>query len=836
MGRNIFSIVKKEQFNNDIFEIICELMAVYIVSFSVFKMWLSVFPYTITNLGSGMNSNTIIVHLLLTLVAFTVVFIPTMNRFDKYRVVTGMIVLFGILFCCMVILTLSKVNINQLKLIINYFITIYDRVCEDYYYELNTDNISGKIYNIIFCMIVFLVAIILSVIIRLKKGILLTVVIMVAPIIVVAETGRYPKPLNAWMIISSGLIYLAIYANSHNKLSSFTIAQVTGLCVILSFAGIISGNRIDKLTYDHDGFYYSVRDSIVNFDFGTIVEHFDFKGFGGSKKAGNALGLTEGKLSECGERKITGKKCMTVFLNNKPTEDLYLRGFVGGDYIGIKWDDPDIFRYDMQVVGNKKSYNQVVLGYRKKLKNEKDNTVTIRADKSLKKYFFTPYFLNQNNVEVVRYYDISCIGEAFQFSNFKKVNKGESMPYFCEEVDSTIGISGRLNYNQTLKRLGKKEEVDEYSLNFFPIDTVKSVLIEKGSWINEVEDINEAEDKNIYLVNLDNAYTRLGDFYDEDEYLSSEWPNIEETGKRIDDYFADGFEYTLNPGKYNYDIDGDFIEHFKQTKKGYCVHFATVATMMYRTAKIPARYVEGFRIPKEAFAKDSNGFYQVKVTDAMAHAWTEVFDERYGWVPKEHTLGYDSSINDDVKPKTEEPTTEKETTAQPETTTASETVTTENETETESVVNINRHTKDIPMGKVGKVILFVMAGAFILYLQLIARRQYKRRVMKNADKNTRVRLLYRDIYRICKIKGLKPVGKMDKDINKSMTDMFVDKVMTEKMWDDMIACGYKATYSNEICEKNDYQTVHEFYKLFREEQLSDMSLIKKILFVLIYAL
>ncbi|MCR5836679.1 MAG: transglutaminase-like domain-containing protein [Lachnospiraceae bacterium] len=830
MERDIFRVIKKEQFNNDVFNVICEFVAVYIVSFSVFKMWLSVFPYTITNLGSGMNSNTIIVHLLLTLVAFTVVFIPTMNRFDKYRVVTGMIVSCGIVFVCMGILTVSKVSIDQLKLIFNYCIIIYERVCEDFYYTIDTDGISGETYNILFCMVVFIIAVMLSIIIRIKKGILLSVVIMVVPVIMVAETGKYPKPLNVWMVISSGLIFLAVYANSNNKLSSCTLAQVTGICVLLSLAGVISGNRIDKITYEHDGFYYSVRDSFVNMEFSAILEHLNFKGFGGSKKAGNVIGLTEGKLSECGERKITGKKCMTVFLNDKPIEDLYLKGYVGGDYIGSSWDEPDVFRYNMDIMGRKDSFDRVVLGYRKKLKSENKNTVTIRMEKSLNNYFFTPYFLDEKISETIRFYDISCIGKGGQFSNFKKVNKGEFMPYFCEEIDSTIGMSGRLNYNQTIKRLGKKEEFNEYSLNFIPFDTAKSVLVEKDGWLNEAEGGDE------YLSNLRSAYTLLGDLYQNDSGVEFEWYDIEETGKKIDDYFANGFEYTLNPGKYNYDVDGDFIEHFEQTKKGYCVHFATVATMMYRSAYIPARYVEGFRIPKEAFVKDSNGFYRVKVTDAMAHAWTEVFDERYGWVPKEHTLGYDSSINNDVEPKTEEPTTENETKAQPETTTASVAETTVNVTETVSTFNKNKGSHDIPMNKFGKIILFIFALGGILYLQLLVRRQYKRRIMKNAAKNTRIRLLYRDIYRICKIKGLKPGGKMDKDINKSMTDMFVDSLMTEKMWDDMISCGYKATYSNEICEKNDYQTVHEFYRLFREEQLKDLPLLKRIWVILIYAI
>ena len=90
----------------------------------------------------------------------------------------------------------------------------------------------------------------------------------------------------------------------------------------------------------------------------------------------------------------------------------------------------------------------------------------------------------------------------------------------------------------------------------------------------------------------------------------------------------------------------DVSEYFlTESRKGFCVHFATTATLMYRMCGIPARYVEGFAIPSSAFERDKNGHYTAVVTDKMAHAWTEVLNSYIGWVVKDHTIA-DTSLTE----------------------------------------------------------------------------------------------------------------------------------------------------------------------------------------------
>ncbi len=88
--------------------------------------------------------------------------------------------------------------------------------------------------------------------------------------------------------------------------------------------------------------------------------------------------------------------------------------------------------------------------------------------------------------------------------------------------------------------------------------------------------------------------------------------------ERIKNYLSKNYSYSLEVS--NVPTDADFVDYFLfNEKKGYCVYFATATTIMLRITGIPARYVEGFKMPPKA---EADGFYTV--TNEDAHAWTEV--------------------------------------------------------------------------------------------------------------------------------------------------------------------------------------------------------------------
>lgn len=99
---------------------------------------------------------------------------------------------------------------------------------------------------------------------------------------------------------------------------------------------------------------------------------------------------------------------------------------------------------------------------------------------------------------------------------------------------------------------------------------------------------------------------------------------------------AEGATYTTTPGAFPTDVD--IAEYLLfDGHRGYCQHFATAATLMYRLYGVPARYVTGYAIPASAFSETAGGTWHAVASDVRAHAWVEVYVEGLGWVPVEVT-------------------------------------------------------------------------------------------------------------------------------------------------------------------------------------------------------
>ena len=134
----------------------------------------------------------------------------------------------------------------------------------------------------------------------------------------------------------------------------------------------------------------------------------------------------------------------------------------------------------------------------------------------------------------------------------------------------------------------------------------------------------------------------------------------------VQSYLYDNTEYSLEPGT---TPEGeDFTDYFLfQNKKGYCVHYATAAAMLFRSMGVPARYVEGYHADKDTLQNKSavtmegtNLWHTVELTDRYAHAWVEIYVSGYGWIPVEVTKAYLDINEEDRFEKKEEKDPQKE--------------------------------------------------------------------------------------------------------------------------------------------------------------------------------
>ena len=102
----------------------------------------------------------------------------------------------------------------------------------------------------------------------------------------------------------------------------------------------------------------------------------------------------------------------------------------------------------------------------------------------------------------------------------------------------------------------------------------------------------------------------------------------------------------------------DFALYFlTESRRGYCVHFASAAVLLLRSAGFPARYVTGYAV-------DGPGGQWNDVTEDDAHAWVEYYLPGAGWLPIDPTPADENPVEmtqqepEPVVPDTSEPAPE----------------------------------------------------------------------------------------------------------------------------------------------------------------------------------
>ena len=190
-------------------------------------------------------------------------------------------------------------------------------------------------------------------------------------------------------------------------------------------------------------------------------------------------------------------------------------------------------------------------------------------------------------------------------------------------------------------------------------------------------------------------------------------------------------EYDLNTPRMP-ETEGDFALWFlREADTGYCVHFATAATVLLRAADIPARYVTGY------LTEAATG-QTVTVTAKDAHAWAEYYEPALDcWMILEATPS-GAAIPVPLPQSTAEPQTAPapaEVPTQPEIpehpTTAETTPSPSAPTETEAPRNSLYRLKGIA------AMLFSLGLSLLaLTLQRFVRLQLRQNARRNGDPNT----------------------------------------------------------------------------------------------------
>lgn len=308
--------------------------------------------------------------------------------------------------------------------------------------------------------------------------------------------------------------------------------------------------------------------------------------------------------------------------------------------------------------------------------------------------------------------------------------------------------------------------------------------------------------------------------------------------EKIREFFAGSFEYTLAPGRVPEGRDG--IEFFlNENRKGYCVYFASAATMIFRQAGIPARYVEGFIISPDMMQNvDNSGNVTVSVADNKAHAWPEIYIPGYGWIPVEVTPGFyleGASVNlPESNDDRDGPIDEEDE---------------EEEEDTDTPLNVdkndeeNKEEKGLSGGVKAALwfaALVILAGGGCYVCVLIGRRNRKKVSVlfdrtEKTENRERLLLSWWYIERLLLFKKVKILDNLTvaelKQFLKEQSACF-----SNAGWDDRIDCIMEVYFGRKIPSDKETEDIVEIARCFRQETKAGLKQMEKFRFHWIHGL
>ncbi len=309
--------------------------------------------------------------------------------------------------------------------------------------------------------------------------------------------------------------------------------------------------------------------------------------------------LKDGDLTVLGDRKVLNRHYATLKTANVK-EDLYFKGYVGSVYTGHSWDELDDNAY------------KSIENFTKYLKEREYTLPTLTGD-----------LLDSDLIEK------NLKNSDFSFSDFRR-----KKPYMYA-LNGTVSTAAITGYKDIFPQT---EKTSEYLYNAYYDQTDFVNLPYTTSFTNS--DFQKVWKEYVNFVNAN--YTLLPSGIDEVAKLGTELKGttIYETVDKVRQFLNDNTKYSdkvskLPKGK-------DFVSNFIFDKgEGYSAHYASAAAVMLRSLGVPARYVEGFYVPKEQIQKaDGTTTKTLELTDGNYHAWIEIFDQNYGWISVETTPGY----------------------------------------------------------------------------------------------------------------------------------------------------------------------------------------------------
>lgn len=268
--------------------------------------------------------------------------------------------------------------------------------------------------------------------------------------------------------------------------------------------------------------------------------------------------------------------------------------------------------------------------------------------------------------------------------------------------------------------------------------------------------------------------------------------NLEEVSRGISRELHQRAVYDTEPGAPP--AGEEFLHYFLfENHKGFCVHFATAATLMYRYCGYTARYAEGYAIPASAFREKEDGQYEAQITGDMGHAWCQVYDEQTGeWTDMEHTPSAPEDING--RPPAASADYRKS---------AGERIVTE------------------VLPALGMICLAAGVCAALFFAQAAVRAAVREQRFRRKKDGEGIRAMYEAVIKTAEFQGEKITDPLDGRMAEHLYELYPE--LGEKEWKWMYSRVMRSLFYHLDDETRDWKTVQRLYVRFRKAALGQMS-------------
>ncbi|WOO35228.1 transglutaminase-like domain-containing protein [Anaerocolumna sp. AGMB13020] len=594
-----------------------------------------------------------------------------------------------------------------------------------------------------------------------------------------------------------------------------------------------------------------IRVKVERFQVNDLADYFSFLNNGKVvifQYSNSRGGLNEGKLGRVGKIKYDNKTDIIINALENDTS-VYLKGFTGSVYDGDSWNDlsdeavTDFEHYKSLwekagfSAGNQTGQLLDLLaniGRSYILEAGLHSyTMNIQNLDANRKYLYTPYYTYVN--------DISGIDTSNpEYIKVTRFDKDYTVNYVPSEKDGSLMNQ---DYTEMVNYMGDISKSLSYS-----------AVNPEELW-NKLAEYSDAEEQyrtfiyyyytQVPATGLEKLKSDMAGKYEEMVNRFGTQKALNALASYIRTYIQKDTAYSLSPGT----LPGnkDFVEYFLyEKKKGFCTHYASAATLAFRLAGIPARYVEGYVAkPDEIKKSKMSGTYsvleddgnkknynirEVRISDAGAHSWVEVYKEGWGWVPVEMTPGFQQDSEDSANEELQ--ATPSPTATPSPSSTPTPTVTPRAEQE-DTATDTTKNTKEKEIKAVDVASFFALIVIFLMVLILVAGvllKLYRGIQYRKADKGKKIIILYHRTKHLIKALGI----QLTEEEYRKTAWQLESKLRNRKKeeFTGFVELALKARFGYAPMTEEELSAAEEFYRNIKSQIYGHIPRLKRLYFEL----